>query len=84
MASTRKHSGIVLLGTAHLDGELDSKEGDYINFVLTENCIHMDQTSRDRDGNIVENQIMISSKWQAMAVVQIIRAMSAANGWDVK
>jgi hypothetical protein len=83
MSSTRKHSGIVLLGTAHLDGHLDSDDMTAIEFTLTQNCIHMHRPGRDRDGNLVENEITIESKWQAMAALQIIKAMSAANGWEV-
>ena len=83
LVETQKSSGIVLEGTAHLDGHIDSEEGDCINFVFTLGCIHMDQLSRDRDGNPVENEIVIASEWQAMAVVQIIRAMAAANGWEI-
>jgi hypothetical protein len=82
MEETRNHSGIVLNGTAHLDGHIDSGGEEYIDFTLSE-YIHMDQTSTDRDGNSVENEIIIRSKWQAMAVIQIIRAMAAAKGWKI-
>ncbi len=83
MSNTRKHSGIVLLGTAHLDGNIDSDEMTAIEFTFTSGTIHMDQTRKEYDGTITENEIVIRSKWQAMAVLQIIKAMSAANGWKV-
>ena len=82
MEKTRNHSGIVLSGTAHLDGHINSQAGDYIDFTLAQD-IHMDQISTDHDGEIVENEIIIRSKWQAKAVVQIITAMAAANGWKI-
>lgn len=83
MEETRKHSGIVLFGTAHLDGHIDSNEFDAIEFTLTIGHIHMDQCRSELDGSITQNEIVISSKWQAKAVLQIIKAMSAANGWKV-
>lgn len=82
MEDTRKSSGIVLLGTAHLDGHIDSNEFDAIEFTFTSGNIHMDQCRKGDDGSITENEIVISSKWQAQAVVQIIKAMAAANGWE--
>lgn len=71
---TRNHSGMVLAGTAHLDG--------HIELMLVGGTIYLQQASTDRDGNMVENKIVISSKWQAIAVLQIIRALAAAKGWD--
>lgn len=82
MKSTRKSSGIVLSGTAHLDGHIDSNEFDAIEFTFTIGNIHMDQVSKGDDGSFIQNEIVISSKWQAQAVVQIIKAMAAANGWE--
>jgi hypothetical protein len=82
MEKTRKHSGIVLLGTAHLDGHIDSEDHECIEFILAGD-IFMNQVRIDRNGKIHENEIKITTKWQAKAVIQIIKAMSAANGWKV-
>jgi len=79
---TRNHTGMVLTGTAHLDGHIDSSDHERIELMLAGGQIYLEQVSTDRDGNIVENEVVISSKWQAVAVIQIVRALAAAQGWD--
>ena len=68
---------------AHVDGELNSQDGDRIDIVFSSGCIHLDQAGDDREGNPVENSIIIISKRQAKALIRAIKAMSAANGWKV-
>lgn len=79
MFDPKKSSALVLTATAHKDGEINSPDGECIEFVLASGSIHMDQAGEDRDGNIVENTIVIVSKRQAKAVIRAIRALSVAQ-----
>jgi hypothetical protein len=83
MLETQKGSGMVLTGTAHLDGHINSEDHERIEFMLAGDCIYMEQVSRCADGTVRDNEVTIQSQWQAQAVIQIIRAMAAAEGWEL-
>ena len=83
MLETQKGHGMVLSGTAHLDNHIDSEDHERIEFMLAGESIYMEQVSRYADGTVRDNEVTIQSQWQAQAVIKIIKAMAAAQGWEV-
>jgi hypothetical protein len=83
MLETQKGHGMVLTGMAHLDNHIDSEDHERIEFILAGGSIYMEQVSHYANEGVKQNEITIQSQWQAQAVIKIIKAMAAAQGWEL-
>ena len=77
----KKDCNLVLVGHAHVNDDQMSK--DSITLMRCGAGINLDQTTEKRDGEIVENDIVIYTEDQARDLIYGIKAIAASYGWKL-